>query len=90
MVFMNESETIGLIIVTGTQSVTGNIVATLLFIMAFLFVLCMMFSIPLEFSGIIILPYAISVGAYYSNMLGPLIAILIFFSSILAKNWLFR
>ena len=90
MVFMNESETIGLIIVTGTQSVTGNIVATLLFIMAFLSVLCMMFSIPLEFSGIIILPYAISVGAYYSNMLGPLIAILIFFSSILAKNWLFR
>lgn len=90
MLFVNESQTIGQILIAGTQNLTGNIVVTLLVIMIFLLCLCVLFGIELEFSAIIFLPICITLGAYYSSFMGMIIVILIYVSTIIAKNWLFR
>lgn len=90
MVFLNTSETLGLVIASGTQSLTGDIFLTLLLILIFLIVVCLMFSIPLEFTAIIILPICISAGAYYSSFVAPLGIILIYLATLLTKNWLFK
>jgi len=88
--FINETDVIGQVLESGTQTLTGSMVATLFFILMFLVVMCLVFGIPLEFLAIIILPFCISVGAYYSNFFLPIVIIIIFVSSIIAKNWLFR
>ena len=89
-IFINNSETIGKIMEAGTQNLTGSIVATLLLVLIVLLVICMMFGIPFEFASVILLPFCISVGAFYTNLVGPLIVILLYVSMIIAKNWLFR
>ena len=90
MDFMNWSQSIGQIITHGTTNVTGSIVATLLIVLIFLIIVCVMFGIPLEFSAILLIPICISMGAYYSNLMGPLIVIFIYVSTLVAKNWIFR
>ena len=88
--FINQSGTVGTILQSGTETLTGSMTATLLFILLFLVVMAMSFGVPLEFISVIILPFCISVGAYYSNFLLPVVMIIIFVASIIAKNWLFR
>ena len=90
LMFINVTETIGLILAAGTRNLTGDMVATLFLILIFLVVIGLMFQIPLEFLSIVILPICISIAAYYSNFMLPLIIILIYVSSLIAKNWLFR
>jgi len=90
MVFINETDILGLILAAGTSNLTGNIVATLLLVLLFLVCISLMFSIPLELTTVILLPLCIGMGAYYSNMLAALIVILIYISMIVAKNWLFK
>ena len=90
MVFINLTGEVAQILARGTTTLTGNLVATLMIILIFLFVLCIMFTIPIEFAGVIILPFCIAVGAYYAEFLGPLITIIVFLSTIIAKNWIFR
>lgn len=88
--FINQSGIIGQILRSGTTGITGNLTATLLLILAFLLVLCIMFSIPLEFAGVIVLPFCLTVAAYYGDFYAPLVTIIVFLASIIAKNWLFR
>jgi len=88
--FINVTGSIGQIISAGTINVTGSVVATLLLVLVFLVIVCVMFGIPLEFASVLLIPFCISVGAYYSNFLGPLIIILIYVSTLIAKNWIFR
>lgn len=90
MIFMNETETIGRVITNGTLGITGELVATMFIIFIILIVIAFMFQIPLEFTAVLLLPFCISVGAYYSNFMAPLIVILIYLCTIMAKNWLFR
>lgn len=90
MVFINTTETIGLIIGAGTTNLTGSIVATLLLILLFLLAVCLMFGIEFELTAVIILPLCLAMGSYYSNFMGPIIVILIYASTIIAKNWIFR
>lgn len=88
--FINITETIGVIVAAGTKNLTGDIGATLFLIFLFLIVVALMFQIPLEFLSVIILPMCISIAAYYSNFMIPLIVIIIYVASLIAKNWLFR
>lgn len=88
--FINASETIGLILAAGTTSITGSMVATLFMILLFLMVIALMFGIPLEFMSILVLPFCIVVAAYYGNFMVPVIIILAFVSMLIAKNWLFK
>lgn len=88
--FINQSGTVGTIMQSGTETLTGSMTATLLFILLFLVVMAMSFGVPLEFISVIILPFCISIGAYYGTFMMPLIVLLIYISSIIAKNWLFK
>lgn len=88
--FLNETGTIAVILAAGTQNLTGSMVATLFLILAFCLAISLMFGIPLEVFAIIILPLNLSMAAYYSSFITPLIVILIYLSMIIAKNWLFR
>lgn len=88
--FINETGVIGQIMEAGTQNLTGSMTATLLFILLFLMVVALSFGIPLEFLAVIILPFCLSVGAYYGTFMVPIIVMLIYISSIIAKNWLFK
>ncbi len=88
--FINITESIGLIVQSGTQNVTGSIFITLFLIMIVLFAIAMMFGIPLEFTSILILPFCISCAAYYGNFIAPVSIIIIYVSTIITKNWIFR
>lgn len=90
MVFANATGVISDIIESGSNTVTGSVIATLFFILLFLIILCLMFGIPLEFIAVILLPICISVGAYYSDFFKPLIVFLIYLAMILSKNWIFK
>lgn len=87
---INMSNSLGLVIGTGSQDVTGSLVVTLLLIMILLFGICLMFKMPIEVSGVIMLPLMIVSSSYYNNLLAPLIAFLLYFAVIIAKYWLFR
>lgn len=88
--FINATETIGLIIASGTANVTGSIIATLLFVFMVLVVICLMFQIPVEIGSLLLLPFVIGVASYYSDFMIALVVILIMVATLIAKNWLFR
>jgi len=88
--FINQTDVIGRVMEAGTNTLTGSMVATLFFILLFLIVIAFMFGIPLEFMAIIILPFCLAVGSFYSNFYIPIIIIIVFVASIIAKNWLFK
>jgi hypothetical protein len=88
--FINASGTIGMIISSGTNTLTGSVVATMFFILLFLITMALMFGIPLEFLVVLILPFCIGVASYYSNFMLPVVIILLYVSMIIAKNWLFK
>lgn len=90
MAFINETGIIATILASGTASVTGNMVASLLVILLFIVVVAMMFGIPLEFTSILIIPICLVMGAYYSNFIVPLTIIFIYITAIISKNWLIR
>jgi len=90
MDFINSTDVIGRILESGTNTMTGSMVATLFFILLFLIVIAFMFGIPLEFLAVLILPFCLALGSYYSNFYIPIIIIIVFFASIIAKNWLFK
>jgi len=88
--FINQTGVIGGILNAGTETMTGSMTATLLFILLFLIVMALSFGLPLEFLAVIILPFCLSVGAYYGTFMLPIVIILIYIASIIAKNWLFK
>ena len=90
MLFMNTTETIGKIILSGSNNVTGSLVGTLILILIFLMAICIMFGIPLEFSAILVFPYILVVSAYYSSFMLIMVLIIVFLVIIIAKNFLFR
>lgn len=90
MDFINATGTIGTIMSSGTSTLTGSVVATLFFILLFLIVMALMFGIPLEFLVVVILPLCIGIASYYSNFVLPVVIIILYVSSIIAKNWLFK
>jgi len=87
---VNQTGSLGVILSAGTLSLTGSMVATLFLILMFLIAIAMMFRIPLEIIALLVLPFCLGVGAYYSNFMIVIVGILAFLSMMLAKNWLFK
>lgn len=90
MFFINTTDVIGVILASGAQTVTGDIVSALMMIFLFLAVIALMFGIPLEFTAVIMLPLTIATAAYYSDFMALLIVLGIYLCTLLAKNWFFR
>lgn len=88
--FINQSSAIGLILESGTKTMTGSMAMTLIIILLFMMALCMLFMIPLEFGGIFILPYITACSAYYGVFWVPAIMFVIYFAGILARHFFFR
>lgn len=90
MLFLNNTESIGIILNAGTSNLTGSFVATLFLILIFLLAVALMFGIPLEFLAIIIIPFCLGVASFYQIFWIPLIIIIVYLGTIIAKNWIFR
>lgn len=88
--FINATETIGVIMAAGTTGITGSVIATLFMILFILMVIALMFGVPIEFLLVLILPFCLVCAAYYSNFMLPVVIIILFVSMLIAKNWLFR
>lgn len=88
--FINTTGTLGVILQAGTNNVTGSLFLTLLTILIFLIIIGVMFQIPLEFLSVIILPVCLTCASYYNDFLIPLVVILIYVTTIISKNWIFK
>lgn len=88
--FINVTGTIGEVLNLGTIGTTGSIFVTLMIILLIIMAMAIMFQIQLEFTGIIILPLVLSYMAYYTEWVATGTILLIYFSIILTKNWIFR
>lgn len=90
MVFINETDVIGRIISSGTDSMTGTLELSLFFILFFLIAMCLMFQIPLEFLVVFILPFCIAVASNTGSFFAPIVAMVFYIGVVIAKNWLYR
>lgn len=88
--FINITESVGVILNHGTINTTGSIFITLMIILLVLMAFAMMFQLPLEYTAIVIFPLVLSYMAYYSEWIATGSIILIFFSMILTKNFIFK
>ncbi len=90
MTFMNITGTIGIILGRATETTTGDIFITLLIVMVLFIAFAAMFRIKTEWTMIIILPYALACGSYYSEWVGVIGAILIYLAFLITKNFIFK
>jgi len=88
--FLNESGTIGQILLAGTQSITGDMFGSLMLLLIFFFAICILFGIPMEFIAIIILPFLLASATEYSLFIPALGVTFIYISILITKNWIFR
>lgn len=86
--FLNTTETIGVLIGTATQVTTGSLFLTLLIVILVLLAVAMMFGIQLEFTAIIILPLLLSYMAYYAEFVGIGSVILIYLALVFTKRFI--
>ena len=88
--FINWTETIGVVVGNATTTTTGSLFVTLLLIVAFIMAMAIMFGIRLEYTAIIILPLIMGYASYYSEFVTMLLLILIYLSVIVTKNFIFK
>lgn len=90
MVFINFTESIGIILLNGTEATTGNLFITLLFVLIFVMAIAMMFGIATEYTTIIIFPLLLGYMSYYEayTTIGALF--IIYMAFLVTKNWLFK
>jgi len=87
--FINESQTIGIIINQITLDSTGSLFLTYLFIVMIIILIAMVFRIPIEFTAIFIMPLLLSLMAYYGDFWTFGGIILIYLAILFAKNFFY-
>jgi len=90
IMFINATETIGLILGIASNESTGSLFLSLLIFMIILFAFCLMFGIPIEYSAIIMLPLVLSCMAYYQEFYVIGGVIFIYLAIIITKNWIIK
>lgn len=90
MVFLNMTETIGIILGNASTTTTGSLFLTLFLVMLLLIVVSIFFGIQLEYISIILLPYLLAVAGQYQNFVAPLGVVLIYLATIVTKVWIFK
>ena len=86
MVFMNMTETVGIVMGQASTYTTGSMVASLLVVLIFLLAIAMMFGIPIEYTVVLVYPYLLAVAAHYHELVSVLI-VAILYSSLLVTKW---
>lgn len=90
MSFINATETIGVMITTASNDVTGSLFLTLFGIVIAIVFLCFLLRIPMEFSAILVLPLLLGLMAYMQEFVTIGGIILIYLGVILGKNFFFK
>lgn len=89
MVFINTTETIGIILGNASTTTTGSLFLTLLLVLVFLFAICILFGIKLEYTAILLLPLLLGYMAYYGDFVAIGMIFLIYLAILLTKNFIF-
>lgn len=90
VLFINTTETLGIILGNATQYTTGSMFLTLLILVLILMAFAIMFGIQLEFTSIIILPLLLSYMAFYQEFIAIGTIILIYLALIVTKRFIFK
>lgn len=90
VMFINTTQIIGVILLTGTEQTTGSMVLSLGMIVLLLIAIATLFGIPLEFTAFLILPLLLSIMAYYGNFVAVGIVFLIYIALVFTKKFLFK
>lgn len=90
VLFLNTTETLGIILGNATQYTTGSMFLTLLILVLILIAFAIMFGIQLEFTSIIILPLLLGYMAFYQEFIAIGTVILIYLALIVTKRFIFR
>ena len=90
VLFINTTETLGIILGNATQYTTGSMFLTLLILVLILMAFAIMFGIQLEFTSILILPLLITYMAFYQEFIAIGSIILIYLALIVTKRFIFR
>lgn len=85
--FINNSQSLGVIINAATTDLTGSLFLSLLGIVAFIIFVALLFRIPLAFTAILIMPMLLSCMAYFSEFLAVGGVMLIYLALILARHF---
>jgi len=87
---MNVNDTIGIILMQGTTTTTGNLFLTLMLVMIFLFVVSIMLGGKLEYTAIIFIPLILVYATEFQEYIATLGALLFYLTIILTKNFFFK
>lgn len=90
VIFLNETETIGIIISNASTTMTGSIIITMMVILLVLVALCVMFGIEIEYASIILLPLLLSWSVFKSEFIPPLFVLIVYIALVMTKNFLFK
>lgn len=90
MVFMNMTESIGIILGNATTHTTGSMFLTLLMVLIIIMAIALMFGIKLEFTIILVLPLVLSYMAFYSEFVATGMILLFYIGFLITKNFLFK
>lgn len=90
MVFINWTESIGIVIGNSTQYTTGSMFLTLLMVLIIILAMALMFGIKLEFTVILVLPLVLGYMAYYSEFIATGMILLFYIGFLITKNFLFK
>jgi hypothetical protein len=88
--FINQTEIIGTLIGNATTTTTGSMFLTLLLVMIILMVIALIFSIPLEYTGVLLLPYIIACMAYYSEFVATGLFLILYLGFYITKNFIIK
>lgn len=88
--FINATETIGIVLGHGTQYTTGSLFITLLIIILLIMAIAMMFQIQIEYTAVLILPLILSYMAYYTEWVATGTILLIYLAILVTKNFIFK
>lgn len=88
--FINWTETLGVMMAQANTYTTGSMVASLLIILIMILAVCFMFGIPIEYTIVIVFPYLLATSAYYHDLVGPLIVGILYSAMLITKLWIFK
>ena len=90
MVFINMTESIGIILGSASSTTIGSMFMALFLVMVGLFAIAMLFGIPLELTSIIMFPYILVCATYYNEFMGVLVFSIFYFTFLFVKRFIFR
>lgn len=88
--FINWTDSIGIIVGRASEVTTGSLVLTLGMLLIVLLAFAIMFGIALEWTAIIVLPLLLGYASYYGEFWGVLGLIFIYLSLVFTQRFIFK